>query len=145
MWKQIGSRPIRSTVERGRRAVKLRSPLWTTQGQSSSSNNSVARGARTRGRQASEQTRASGIMAAMAAAQTVAAALLPCQQTGRVGVQGSSIASSSKLGIQNSRFAGGKLAHKGASNGSRISCRAALTIPKDREALLVRSPELATS
>lgn len=38
-----------------------------------------------------------------------------------------------------SRFAGGQLGAKGASNGSRVTCRAALTIPKGREGLLAEA------
>lgn len=62
-------------------------------------------------------------MAAMAAAQTVAAGAL-------LGNKGFSLSSSS------SRFAGGQLGLKGASNGSRVSCRTTFTIPKAREWLL---------
>lgn len=61
----------------------------------------------------------------MAAAQTVAAGAL--------------LGSSKGYGVASCRFAGGQLGVKGASNGSRVSCRAALTIPKGREWLLAEA------
>jgi small subunit ribosomal protein S1 len=59
----------------------------------------------------------------MAAAQTVAA--------------GAFVGSSRGFG---SRFAGGgQLGAKGACNGARVSCRAPLAIPKEREGLLAEA------
>jgi small subunit ribosomal protein S1 len=64
-------------------------------------------------------------MAAMAAAQTVAAGAL--------------LRSSKSCGLGSKGFAGAQLSAKGASNGSRVSCRAALTVPKAREWLLAEA------
>ncbi|KAG0553784.1 hypothetical protein M758_12G039800 [Ceratodon purpureus] len=65
-------------------------------------------------------------MAAMAAAQTVAAGAL--------------LGSSKSFGLGSKGFAAGaQLGLKGVSNGSRVSCRAALTIPKAREWLLAEA------
>lgn len=62
----------------------------------------------------------------MAAAQTVAAGAL--------------LGSSKSFGLGSKGFAAGaQLGVKGASNGSRVSCRAALTIPKAREWLLAEA------
>lgn len=63
-------------------------------------------------------------MAAIVAAQSVAAGALLGSS------KGFGLASSS------SRLAGAQLGVKGASNGSRVTCRTAFTIPKSRQGLL---------
>ena len=84
-------------------------------------------------------------MATMAASQSVAGTGLVCPQTARVGL-GTSSSSPALLAFGSSRFTGGKLAAKGASNGSRVTCGAAtLAIPKAREALLVSRLKLPFS